>query len=206
MATCLTLLLISALCVRGQGIDWEALDKHKAETVGFDFSQPESHYVATIPVPVPGYSPWIPLNLGAINAPKCGSADIYLGVRIFRDFNTTLCTEACNGVSSCQFINSYNLFEDGIWVVQFCALYTRSWDAKYATNLGQYRDNCLYTIRDSYTSSVSGRLPNPAQCPNGECQREIVSCFTDSSSAQASAYCSGLSPSTTTVASTTPTT
>ncbi|KAK7965029.1 hypothetical protein PG996_000610 [Apiospora saccharicola] len=55
MAPCLTLLLISALCVRGQGIDWEALDKHKAETVSFDFSQPESHYVATFPVPVPGY-------------------------------------------------------------------------------------------------------------------------------------------------------
>lgn len=97
---------MSALCVRSQGIDWEALDKLKAENTSFDVNQPESHYIATDPISAPGYSSFIPLHLGAIQAPKCSSADTYLGVRIFRGLNTTLCTEACNGVSACQFINT----------------------------------------------------------------------------------------------------
>ncbi|KAK8073453.1 hypothetical protein PG994_004352 [Apiospora phragmitis] len=194
-------LLLSALCVRGQGIDWEAVDRLNAETGGSHHIQLQEPVVAA--AAPPGYSALVSLVNQAISVPTCGSADTYLGVRISTSgpFNTTWCTEACNTVNGCQFINTYNLRQNGNVIGQFCALYTRAWDVSYGYNIGQYRGNDLYTISDSYVS-FNGVLPLPATCPDEECKREIFSCF--KSSPQARDYCSALTPSTTTVTTTTP--
>ncbi|KAK7981423.1 hypothetical protein PG988_003661 [Apiospora saccharicola] len=194
-------LLLSALCVRGQGIDWEAVDRLNAETGGSHYIQLQDPVIAA--AAPPGYSALVSLVNQAISVPTCGSADTYLGVRISTSgqFNTTWCTDVCDTVNGCQFINTYNLRQNGNVMGQFCALYTRAWDVSYGYNLGQYRGNDLYTISDSYIS-FKGRLPLPATCPDEECKREIFSCFR--SSPQARDYCSALTPYTTTVASTTP--
>ncbi|KAK8062823.1 hypothetical protein PG997_014920 [Apiospora hydei] len=204
MAKRYVLLLASALCVRGQGIDFDALDALNAETNGPHYNQLEGPFVAA--AALPGYSDSLSLGNIAIEVPTCGSADTYLGVRIFTSgqFNTTRCLEACSGVGACQFVNVYNLRENSNLVGQFCALYSRAWDASYAYNVGQYRGNSLFTISDSYAFANLLRPATPAQCPDEECKREIVKCF-NNGPAQASAYCSQLTPFTTTVATTTPT-
>ncbi|KAK8074168.1 hypothetical protein PG994_005067 [Apiospora phragmitis] len=204
MAKRYALFLASALCVLSQGIDFEALDALNAETNGPHYNQLEGPFVPA--GAVPGYSDLVSLGSVAIQVPMCGSADTYLGVRIFPSgqFNATRCADACSSVSACQYVNGYNLHAGSDLVGQFCALYSRGWDVSYGYNVRQYRGNVLYTISDSYVLSNLGRLPVPVQCPDEECKREIVQCFQYAPS-QAGAYCSQLTPSTTTVATTTPT-
>ncbi|KAK8102286.1 hypothetical protein PG984_015432 [Apiospora sp. TS-2023a] len=205
MAKRVALFLASALCVRSQGIEFEALDALNAETNGPHYNQLEGPFVASAAA-IQGYSDPVSLGNLAISVPTCGSADTYLGVRIFTSgqFNTTLCTDACSSVSACQFVNVYNLYAGSNLVGQFCALYSRSWDASYSYNIGQYRGGDLYTISDSYGFSNLGRLAVPASCPDEECKREIVQCL-NNNRPQAADYCSNLTPFTTTVATVTPT-
>ncbi|KAK8067668.1 hypothetical protein PG996_006780 [Apiospora saccharicola] len=206
MAKRVAIFLASALCARGQGIDFEALDALNAETNGPHYNQLEGPFDVASAAAIPGHSDLVSLGNLAISVPTCGSADTYLGVRIFPSgvFNITRCAEACSGVSACQFVNVYNLNAGSDLVGQFCALYSRSWDGSYGYNVGQYRDGVLYTISNSYGFSNLGRLAVPGFCPDEECKREIVQCFNNDRS-QADAYCSQLTPFTTTVATVTPT-
>lgn len=112
------------------------------------------------------------LGQSAINAPLCPSgSDSYLGVKIFSSgpFDPSLCAAACSAQSdynraypaadgsfkTCQFYNTYMLIKNGGSGQQICALYSNTWDASYATNVGQYRGSDHYTIEFSVTGSNS---------------------------------------------------
>ncbi|KAI7268903.1 hypothetical protein KC345_g7600 [Hortaea werneckii] len=122
-----------------------------------------------------GYGPAIPLGNAAINAPydKYGF-DSYMGSAIFTSgpFNVQLCADACSRksaynkahpptdgspVQTCQFFNTYILYMNGPSNPQgqYCAMYSESWPASYATNKGQYRGSDHFTIQYSFAYSNS---------------------------------------------------
>ncbi|KAF7865773.1 hypothetical protein EAF04_005938 [Stromatinia cepivora] len=134
--------------------------------------------LATVPTPG-GYTPPTCLEDSAINAPlDCNTDDTFLGSRFFTDtpFDVSLCTAACDATSSydlahppatgspktCQFINTYILYLNGVAQGQTCAMYTESWDSSYATNTGYSSGSDVYTIGSSYTLSNSTN-PNYAK-------------------------------------------
>lgn len=103
-----------------------------------------------------GYGPAVPLGTAAINAPlDCNGRDPYMGVKIFTTgiFDVGRCTAACSAQSAynrkypaangyfqtCQFVNTYVLYNDSTPVGQYCALYNETWGKAFATNKGQYR-------------------------------------------------------------------
>jgi hypothetical protein len=110
-----------------------------------------------------GYSSPTPLGNAAIDVPPCQNT--YLGVKIFTSgpFDASLCAAACSATSeyntqqgipqTCQFFDTYVLYDEGRAVGQYCAMYSQSYDASYATNVGQYRGDDYYTIGYSYTFS-----------------------------------------------------
>lgn len=134
--------------------------------------------LASLPTPG-GYTPPSCLEDSAINAPlDCNKDDTFLGSRFFTDtpFDVSLCTAACDATSSydlahppaigspktCQFINTYILYLNGVAQGQTCAMYTESWDSSYATNTGYTSGRGVYTIGSSYTLS-NATNPNYAK-------------------------------------------
>ncbi|KAK5112768.1 hypothetical protein LTR62_003866 [Meristemomyces frigidus] len=101
-----------------------------------------------------GYSGPVFLGNAAINAPlDCAGHDTYMGVKIFTagPFDAGLCAAACssqtqynlahpptNGAAArtCQFFNTYVLYNGTGAVGQYCSLYNETWPASYATNVG----------------------------------------------------------------------
>ena len=115
-----------------------------------------------------GYVGPAPLGNAAINAPlDCNGKDTYMGVKIFTSgpFDAGLCASACSAQSdynraypppsgipqTCQFFNTYVLYNGTQAVGQYCTLYNETWPANYATNVGQYRGSDHYTIGYSCT-------------------------------------------------------
>ncbi|TGO13333.1 hypothetical protein BTUL_0071g00100 [Botrytis tulipae] len=136
--------------------------------------------VNSFPTP-PGYNPPTSLAGASINAPlDCNKADTYLGSRFFTDtpFDVSLCTAACDAttafnvahppatgsVQTCQFINTYILYLNGVAQGQACAMYTDSWDTSYAVNTGYTSVTDVYTIDSSYTLSNSTNPNYAANC------------------------------------------
>ncbi|KAK0786779.1 hypothetical protein LTR02_009572 [Friedmanniomyces endolithicus] len=131
-----------------------------------------------------GYSGPIPLGNAAINAPlDCAGHDTYMGVKIFTSgpFDAGLCAAACSSQSeynlahppsdweaqTCQFFNTYVLYDGSESVGQYCTLYNETWRASYATNDGQWRGEDHYTIGYSYAfSNSTGGADEPATCAN----------------------------------------
>ncbi|KAF1821989.1 uncharacterized protein K489DRAFT_370880 [Dissoconium aciculare CBS 342.82] len=144
----------------------------------------------------PGYTQPTYLGNGAIDAPPdvlgCNS---YLGAKIFSQgtFNINLCADYCTSqsqynlahpptdgspVQTCQFFNTYILYVNRTTNTQgqYCAIYSESWPASYATNKGQYRGSDHYLIQSSYSSSNAtdpGIKPN-AQCAVAQASQAIV--------------------------------
>ncbi|KAK3068297.1 hypothetical protein LTR53_014255 [Teratosphaeriaceae sp. CCFEE 6253] len=132
----------------------------------------------------PGYTGPVSLGNAAINAPlDCGKHDTYMGVKIFTagPFDAGLCAAACssqskynlahppkNGVAqTCQFFNTYVLYNGTKSVGQYCSLYNETWPASYATNVGQWRGSNHFTIGYSYTfSNTTGGADQPSGCTN----------------------------------------
>ncbi|KAM0133594.1 hypothetical protein ACHAO1_006114 [Botrytis cinerea] len=127
-----------------------------------------------------GYNPPTSLAGASINAPlDCNKNDTYLGSRFFTDtpFDISLCTAACDattafniahppasGIQTCQFINTYILYLNGVAQGQACAMYTDSWDISYAVNTGYTSGTDVYTIDSSYTLSNSTNPNYAANC------------------------------------------
>lgn len=95
-----------------------------------------------------------------------------MGSTIFTDgpFNVQLCADACSmksaynlahpptdgsPVQTCQFFNTYILYVNTITNLQgqYCAMYSESWPASYATNKGQYRRDDHFMISYSFAYS-----------------------------------------------------
>jgi hypothetical protein len=120
-----------------------------------------------------GFTDPIALPDAAIISPNdCNGDNSYLGYENVGTANATfdhsLCLAACtrktnyalahppkNGAAPqlCKFYNTYLLMRNGTSTGQVCAMYSQSWDASYATNVGQYRGVNKYTISQSWMSS-----------------------------------------------------
>ncbi|KAI6859842.1 glycoside hydrolase [Hortaea werneckii] len=163
-------------------------------------------YVSNSVASPAGYGPAIPLGNAAINAPydKYGF-DSYMGSAIFTSgpFNVQLCADACSmksaynkahpptdgsPVQTCQFFNTYILYMNGPSNPQgqYCAMYSESWPASYATNKGQYRGSDHFTIQYSFAYSNSAN-------PGAACKdRAVHQASRDISYSSLQPYCSSL--------------
>ncbi|KAF2225313.1 hypothetical protein BDZ85DRAFT_165055, partial [Elsinoe ampelina] len=137
-------------------------------------------YESQIATP-PGYNTPVALN-AAINAPfDAVGWDSYMGVALFNSgpFDLKLCADACtmksqyalahppsdgSPVVTCQFFNTYIIYVNNTQNPQgqYCAMYSESWSAKYATNAGQWRGADQYLVRSSY--AVSNKTDPGAPC------------------------------------------
>jgi hypothetical protein len=112
---------------------------------------------------LPGFD--YPVSLpGAIQAPSG-----YIGYQRFDSFNPSQCAAACNAKSAynkahpradgsydaCSFFTAYTQQTNDVPDGMFCAFYTQSWDAKYATNYGQSRNGQYVSIKNAYSYSRS---------------------------------------------------
>lgn len=90
---------------------------------------------------------------------------------------------------TCQFYNTYILERNGVPQGQYCAMYNETWNATYATNVGQYDSKGNhYTISYSYTASNASSAgvcvdPNNGAktCPTGygitKCPHVVGNCY-----------------------------
>lgn len=131
-----------------------------------------------------GYSPAVYLGNAAINAPlDCNGADTYMGPKIFTEgaFDAGRCAAACTAQTNynlehppqngkpqtCQFFNTYVLYENNKAVGQYCSLYNETWPAAFATNKGQTRGADKYTIAYSFAfSNGTADADKPVGCTN----------------------------------------
>lgn len=135
-----------------------------------------------------GYGGLMALGNSAINAPlDCDSRDTYMGVKIFdpsNAFDPALCAAACTATSdynrqhpaadgsyqSCNFFNTFVLYNNSQSVGQYCSMYNETWSASFATNNGQWRGNDYFNIAYSYTftntTAKANRLDAPSDCAN----------------------------------------
>jgi hypothetical protein len=114
----------------------------------------------------PGYNVEY-LGNAAIDAPlDCKGTYTYLGYKVYDSatYDLTRCAEACakqneynvadppkNGshAQPCHFVNSYMEKKNGVLTGQYCALYSKAWHKKYATNYGRHHGEDLITISHS---------------------------------------------------------
>lgn len=116
-----------------------------------------------------------------------------MGSAIFTSgpFNAQLCADACSmksaynkahpptdgsPVQTCQFFNTYILYMNGPSNPQgqYCAMYSESWPASYATNKGQYRGSDQFTIQYSFAYSNSADPGAPCKdCAVHQASRDI---------------------------------
>ncbi|KXS98240.1 hypothetical protein AC579_235 [Pseudocercospora musae] len=131
-----------------------------------------------------GYSTPTFLDKAAIQAPNdCNGNPTYMGVKIWTDgpFSVGNCAAACSSQSdynrahpaadgsfqTCQFINTYVLYNGTQAVGQYCSLYNETWPATFATNVGQWRGPDYFNIAYSYSASNStGGDDEPSNCVN----------------------------------------
>lgn len=125
---------------------------------------------APIPKPpsytVPGYT-GVNCHDSAINAPTDETCYTYITEKTWNDgqtFSPERCISACeaetkynadylNGRATCRFVNTYMLYKNGVSQGQVCAMYTRAWDASFATNVGYSSGSDKFTIATSWSYS-----------------------------------------------------
>ncbi|KAF2165781.1 hypothetical protein M409DRAFT_55649 [Zasmidium cellare ATCC 36951] len=143
-------------------------------------------YVNTTHSHPKGYDDLIYLNNSAIIAPpNCRGYETYMGVKIFQNkpFSIDLCASACSASSeynrahpdktgyfqTCQFFNTYILYNETRSVGQYCALYNETWGKEFATNFGQWRNGRRFTLGSSWmVSNSTGDFDKPRGCANGQ--------------------------------------
>ncbi|EMC94201.1 hypothetical protein BAUCODRAFT_74996 [Baudoinia panamericana UAMH 10762] len=134
-----------------------------------------------------GYAGPMSLGKAAINAPlDYLGHDTYMGVRILTNapFDVGLCAAACTVTTAyaiahppatgepqtCQFFNTYVLYNGSQAVGQYCALYNETWTEYYATNVGQWRGEDYFSISHSYAYLLSpggpSTRPSGTSCSN----------------------------------------
>ena len=110
--------------------------------------------------------------------------DSYMGSAIFNSgpFNAQLCADACSmksayaiahpptdgsPVQTCQFFNTYILYINTTNNLQgqYCAMYSETWPASYATNTGQVRGYDRFLIE--YSFAYSNAVDPGRASPNG---------------------------------------
>lgn len=105
------------------------------------------------------------LNNASINAPTDSGS--YMGYKLFSGapFDIAQCAAACDAVSeanlanppatgdaqTCDFVNTYLLYKNGVSQGQVCAFYSQEWSQDYAVNNGYYSGADHYTIGMSYS-------------------------------------------------------
>jgi hypothetical protein len=107
-------------------------------------------YVSTSIATPFSYQPAVALGNAAINAPlDCNGNNTFMGVKIFTTgpFDASLCAAACsaqsdyniahppkNGIpQTCQFFNTYLLYNGTHSVGQYCSLYSETWPASFVS-------------------------------------------------------------------------
>lgn len=60
---------------------------------------------------------------------------------------------------ACNYFNAYVLLKNGVPQGTYCSLYTKPWDASYATNAGQSRGSDQYTIAESFGFTLNPQDP-----------------------------------------------
>ncbi|KAK2765818.1 hypothetical protein CKAH01_15567 [Colletotrichum kahawae] len=165
-----------------------------------------------------GFNAAVYLGDASINAPlDCAGYNTFMGSKIFTNgpFDPKLCAAACTAQSeynlrhppknapaqTCQFFNTFFVLKNGVPEGQYCSLYSKSRDASYATNNGQYRGSDHYTISYSfsYTNSTNAgkpRIPCPPYCSS------LLGYTTPTTTATATLFATV--PSTTNIATVTP--
>ncbi|KAG9604895.1 hypothetical protein KCU77_g774, partial [Aureobasidium melanogenum] len=179
-------------------------------------------YTSTGVPSIPGYGSAIPLGNAAINAPYDSFGfNSYMGRAIFVGaFDAHLCADACaqksqyalanpptdgSPIQTCQFFTTYILYINTTKNIQgqYCAMYSESWPASYATNVGQYQGNDHFLI--SYSYAYSNQTNPGSACK--DCAVHQASAEITASSLQP--YCSsilGYTPLTATATNTVTTT
>lgn len=176
-----TLAAVATLAL-GEKVNWEQVESAGPAT-GFDLE-------AQVAAPS-NYTTPIALGDASIRAPlDCKDQDTYLGQQFFTKgpMQPSRCADACteqrewdvkyaDGKKPCRFFNTYTLIKvtkgdpaKGSPSVstpagQVCALYTETWPATYATDKGQWRDNTLFVITDSWAASNADD-PSSGECPH----------------------------------------
>ena len=131
-----------------------------------------------------GYTGPVYYGTAAINAPNdCNGANTYLTVKTFNSgpFDAGQCAAACSAESdyrrthpnadgtfqTCQFFNTYILYNNTVPTGQICSLYNETWPATFATNAGQYRGTDKFTVNYSYGfSNTTANADKPIGCKN----------------------------------------
>ncbi|KAI1327044.1 hypothetical protein F5Y16DRAFT_421221 [Xylariaceae sp. FL0255] len=137
-------------------------------------------YMKTTAVQVPGFT-GAAIGNHTINAPlNCLGEDRFMGARMFSSsyYDPNLCATACASQNDynkqhppssgepqiCVFFASYLVAINGQPQGQYCALYSGSWNATYATHDVQYRGNDRYTNTYGFIYTDNNYTGNPT-CP-----------------------------------------
>lgn len=128
---------------------------------------------------IPGYT-GVSCGSKAINAPNTPSCYTYIGEQTWNDgtYNPQRCIDACeattsynaehlSGRATCRFVNTYVLLKNGLSQGQVCAMYTRSWDASYSTNVGYTDGSDKFTISMGWTYSNNADAGNSNSVSHG---------------------------------------
>ncbi|OLN96834.1 hypothetical protein CCHL11_02302 [Colletotrichum chlorophyti] len=123
---------------------------------------------------IPGYNSTY-TNAATINAPTSCNSYITYKAHINQPYDPALCAADCaderqntgpfNGLT-CRFFTSYLLVKNGVVQAQICALYSRTWDQSYATNMGYTSGSDVYTIQFAFSWTYSADIGN-FNCPQG---------------------------------------
>ncbi|KAH7393273.1 hypothetical protein BKA64DRAFT_709623 [Cadophora sp. MPI-SDFR-AT-0126] len=129
-----------------------------------------SNAYTTKPQSIPGFTGPVSLGSASIKAPT--SEGTYMGAQTFpqtQPYDPAVCAASCVEKSAynlrhestpgtariCRFFDAYILYKDGANPVFTCAYYTKSYDASFATNVGQYNAaGAHFTNEHSYTYTL----------------------------------------------------
>jgi len=109
--------------------------------------------------------------MNAPNDPVTG-VSTFIGAKTFETgaYDPLSCAVACQAQTAynkahpaegattympCNFFNAYLVTKNGAPQGTYCNLYTRTWDASYATNKGQARGGDVYTNSESFGYSLA---------------------------------------------------
>ncbi|KAK8079327.1 hypothetical protein PG994_003134 [Apiospora phragmitis] len=166
--------------VLGDKINWALLDAAGPAT-GFVSLTPDMLAAD----PIADYTDAVSLGSVSIAAPMdCQGQDTYLGQRVYTDgpMSVSRCADDCSaqhayakatndGEKACRFFDTYTIeiapygnYSNAVPAGQICSLYTDTWPASYATDRGQWRDQDLYFISNSYAASYAAD-PSSGNCP-----------------------------------------
>ncbi|KAL8675795.1 MAG: hypothetical protein Q9186_007601, partial [Xanthomendoza sp. 1 TL-2023] len=158
--------------VARQDIDFNLVDSTPDPTV---FAEDRSHFnsaaaIASVVAAINAHPlPPLKRSLETRGVVVATYAGYTANTLVERKASTTFGIPPANGpAQTCQFYNTYAMYKNDVYQGQYCTLYNQTWDAKYATNSGQYRGRDHYTIQYSYIASNAtnrGQCPQAAQAP-----------------------------------------